>query len=211
MTTRSLGRFETAATLTDAAAAPLRNIVKDIAAALCRCLAITEGTWAIAIVDSAKAEDGSKFRFDEVARPLKQEFVKRGITPTDVIRVTEHREGYCPRNAIDNIAIGLMEPKFAGAQFYCALEALRTSMAPRANKRQRWDRFRAEFQVTQTQIEGLILDQALRHGDYGNATPISAAEMGAAVSFLGEIVCKYVAWFKDTKLSAPAGFHPTIA
>lgn len=179
----------------------MSNVVKDIAAGLCRCLTVIDGTWAIVVVQSAEAEDGSRLLFDEVSRPLKSEFTKRGVSLNDVIPVTEHPEGFFLRNAIDNIAVGLMEPKFARVHFFCALEALRTSMVPAGKRSEQWHMLRTEFGITQAQIEGTLVDQALRHGDYANATPMSGAEMEKALSFVGEIICKYVIWFKRTKFS----------
>lgn len=200
------GEFETLSPLNEIATATVRNIVKDVAAGLCRCLAVIEGTWAIAVVNSAEAPDGSRILFDEVAQPLKQEFAKYGVVGTDVGLVTGHPEGYSLRNAIDNVALGLMEPKFSRVQFYCAVEALRTSIAPGASEGQQWETFRNVLGVSRAQIDSLR-DNALRHGDYGNASSFTSAEREAALSFLGQVLCGYIAWFKHNKLTplnAPA-------
>lgn len=210
------GQFETEGELTPAEAATVRNIVNDVAAGLCRCAAVTEGTWATASVRSARPHDSSaEFEFTEAAEPLKQAFSKHGIAPADLIRIGEHSDGYHLRNAIDNIAVGLMEPKFARLHFYCAVEALRISVAAASmtpgtrNRSYQWEIFRSEMKVTREQL-GKLEDNALRHGDYGNATPISGAEMEATLSFLGEIICRYVAWFQRTKTSPSGSDRPAI-
>lgn len=195
-----IGEFETVSPLDEAEIATTRNIVKDVAAGLCRCLAVIEGTWALAVVSSAEAPDGSRILFDEVARPLKQEFANYGVTGADVGLVTGHPEGYSLRNAIDNIALGLMEPKFSRVQFYCAVEALRTSMAPSAKEGQQWEIFRNALGVTRAQIDALR-DNALRHGDYGNASSFTSSEREAALILLGQVLCGYIAWFKRNKLA----------
>ena len=146
--------FEAAGRLTDVEIATLRNIVRDVATTLCRCFAVVEGTWARASVDSCTVEGGPQIRLIDISGPLKGEFEKHGITAADVIRVTEHPEGYYLRNAIDNIAVGLMEPKLARVQFHCAVEALRNSMAPAdRNESRQWEIFRNTLQVTRAEIE----------------------------------------------------------
>lgn len=196
------GEFETVGPLDEAAIATVRNIVKDVAGGLSRCLAVIEGTWAIAVVNSAEAPDGSRILFDEVAQPLKQEFAKYGVTVADVGLVTGHSEGYSLRNAIDNIALGLMEPKFSRVHFYCAVEALRTSMACGATGGQQWETFRNVLGITRAQID-VLRDNALRHGDYGNASSFTSAEREVALSLLGQVLCGYIAWFKRAKLTPP--------
>lgn len=193
------GEFDTAAPLDEAALATVRNIVKDVAGGLSRCLAVIEGTWAIAVVNSVEAPDGSRMLFDEVAWPLKQEFSKYGVTVADVGLITGHPEGYSLRNAIDNIALGLMEPKFGRIHFYCAVEALRTSMAPDSKEGQQWETFRNVLGVTRAQIDTLR-DNALRHGNYGSASTFTSVEREAALSFLGQVLCAYIGWFKRIKL-----------
>lgn len=195
-----MASFETPERLTEVGIATLRNIVRDVATTLCRCFAIIEGTWARASVDSFTLEDGPQVLLSNIAGALKLEFEKHGITAADVICVTECRDGYYLRNAIDNIAVGLMEPKFARAQFYCAVEALRTSLAPDKDEGQQWEIFRNTLQVTRAEIDTLK-DHALRHGNYRDATPLSSAEYDAGLSLLGRMVCRYVKWFKSGKLS----------
>lgn len=199
--------FETPGRLTEVGIATLRNIVRDVATTLCRCFAVIEGTWARASVDSFTVEDGPQVMLNDISGVLKGEFEKYGITAADVIRVTECPDGYYLRNAIDNIAVGLMEPKFARVQFHCAVEALRNSMAPDRNEKQQWEIFRNALQVTRAEIETLV-DNALRHGNYRDATPLSSAEADAVLSFLGRVVCKYVEWFKSTKLSPDSSKMP---
>lgn len=195
------GQFETTSRLTESSTATMRNFVRDVAAGICRCLAVIQGTWAIAVVTRVEAPDGSIILFDEVAQPLKQEFIKYHIKWTDVSLVTGHPEGYSLRNAIDNVAVGLMEPKFGRVHFYCAVEALRVSMAPDKNEAQQWEIFRNVLGVSRAQIDSLR-DNALRHGDYGNASSFASTERAAALSFVGQVICRYVAWFKCTKLAS---------
>ena len=201
--------FETASALTEVAIATVRNFVKDVAAGLCRCLAVLDGTWAIAMVTSAEAPDGSTTLFDEVTPPLKQEFVTGGISPADLALVTGHHQGFYLRNAIDNTAMGLLEPKFSRIHFYCAIEALRTSMAPDKADGQQWELFRNTLGVTYEQISSLT-DNALRHGDYANASTFTSAERDAAIRFVGQIICRYVAWFKREKI-APTAHSETFS
>ena len=194
-----LAEFETASALTEVAIASVRIFVKDVAAALCRCLAVLEGTWAIALVTSAESPDGTRTIFDEVTQPLKHEFVASGISSRDLEKITAHPQGFYLRNAIDNIAIGLLEPKFNRVHFYCAIEALRTSMAPDREERQQWEIFRSTLGITRDQIS-VLSDNALRHGDYANASSFTSAEREAAIRFVGQVICRYVEWFKRKKL-----------
>lgn len=195
-----VGVFETSAPITEVGYATLCNDVQDVAGAACHCLSLPEGTWALAVVTTVENEDGTFKRSVSHADPtLKRVFASHSIGPGDFERVCEHRDGYHLRNALDNLNLALLVTKFARIHLYIAVEALRNSVASnKKDKAAQWELFRSTLHVTQDQISK-IEDQALRHGDFENAVPLSGAEFDVAKAVIAEIISKYVHWFVQTK------------
>jgi hypothetical protein len=189
--------------LSDVACATLRNIVKDVASSVCDSVAIVQGAWTVVTIDTCLNPNGTvRARFSNASPSLKRAFARNAVSSDDIVRINLHKDGYSLRLALDDINSGLMEPKFMRSHFYRAVEALRVSSSPPGSSTSganAWETFRNATGVERAQIE-ILANHAERHGDYGNANPMSNADVDAAVEAMASIMGRYIAWFKRTKL-----------